>query len=710
MIGVQCDRCVHHAIATFRIDEMDCAHEVAILERRLGRLDGIAALDADVLARRLRVHFDAASTDAARIAEAVAETGMRAWPVDGATRTVEEAQRTTFPGLLTGAVAAGALALLAWSLGTPSWLHRSLLLATIGLALPGTLARAWKAIGGRRLDIHVLMVVAVVGALAIDEWFEAAAVVVLFGIAQWLETRSLERARRAVREVLTIVPEMAEVRGTDGTAVLAVRDVAPGTLVIVRPGSRVPLDGVVVEGQSTLDQSAITGESVPVERVPGETVFAGSVNGDGVLVVRTERPHDDTVVARMLHMVEQAQSRRAHAQTLVDRFAAIYTPVVLVFAVLAAIVSPLLTSVSWGSAVHTALVLLVISCPCALVIATPVAVVSALSAAARRGLLVKGGNVLERLANVRAVVFDKTGTLTEGVLDVARVDVVPGVDPTDLLRLVASVEQQVHHPVAAAVVRHAIDQGIALAAPAGVTVTPGGGVSGRVDGHQVQAGSLRWLGSQGGVDLPSGDRTESSLGVLIDGRYAGGVLLHDRARPEAPRAMARLRALVGDRVWMLSGDTETAAAGLARSVGLERWQAGLLPHEKVTTVEGLQRDHGGVLMVGDGVNDGPALATAHVGLAMGGGTDVAFEAADGALMHQNLSLVPYAIALGRRTVTTIRINVVLALVLKLVVVVLAAMQLASLWLAVAADVGASLVVVAISLRLLRFTYAETDAA
>lgn len=709
MIGVQCDRCVHHAVATFRIDEMDCAHEVAILERRLGRLDGIAALDADVLERRLRVHFDAASTDAARIAEAVAETGMRAWPVDGASRTVEQAQRTTFPGLLAGAVGAGALALLAWALDAPAWLHRPLLLVTIGLALPGTLARAWKAIGGRRLDIHVLMVVAVAGALAIDEWFEAAAVVVLFGIAQWLETRSLERARRAVREVLTIVPEMAEVRGADGTAVLAVRDVAPGTCVIVRPGSRVPLDGVIVEGESTLDQSAITGESVPVERVAGDTIFAGSVNGDGVLVVRTERPHDDTVVARMLHMVEQAQSRRAHAQTLVDRFAAIYTPIVLALAVVAAVVPPLVTSVSWGSAVHTALVLLVISCPCALVIATPVAVVSALSAAARRGLLVKGGNVLERLASVRAVVFDKTGTLTEGVLDVARVDVAEGVAPEALLRLVASVEQQVHHPVATAVVRHAAHEGIPLASPTGVTVTPGGGVSGRVNGHLVQAGSLRWLGNQGGVDLPSGD-TALSLGVLVDGRFAGGLLLHDRARPEAPRAMARLRALVGDRVWMLSGDTAAAAAALARSVGLERWQAGLLPHEKVTAVEGLQREHGGVLMVGDGVNDGPALATARVGLAMGGGTDVAFEAADGALMHPNLSLVPYAIALGRRTVATIRVNVVLALALKLVVVVLAAMQLASLWLAVAADVGASLVVVAISLRLLRFTHAETDAA
>lgn len=709
MIGA-CDQCVLHAVATFRIDEMDCAHEVAILERRLGRLDGIAALDADVLARRLRVHFDAATTDTARIAEAVAETGMRAWPVDGGSRTADDARRTTFPILLAGAVASNLLAFVAWAVAAPPWSVRVLLLVAIALALPGTLARAWQALRGRRLDIHALMVVAVVGALVIDEWFEAAAVVVLFGIAQWLETRSLERARRAVRDVFAIVPEIAEVRGADGLAVLAVRDVAVGTDVLVRPGSRVPLDGSVIEGASTVDQSAITGESVPVDRGPGDAVYAGSINGDGAIVVRVERPHDDTAVARILHLVEQAQSRRAHVQTLVERFAAVYTPAVLALAVAVAVVPPLAAGVAWSAAVHTALVLLVISCPCALVIATPVAVVSALSGAARRGLLLKGGSVLERLAEVRTVAFDKTGTLTEGVLDVTSVLTAPGVDRSELLRLAASLEQQVHHPVAKTVVRLAIHEGLVLSTPTGVTATPGGGVSGMLNGTRVDVGSLRWLASMDGRDLPVDDTTGLSLGVLIDGRFAGGAVVRDRARPEAARVVARLRGLTDGRVWMFSGDSERVAAELARAVGVEHWKAALLPHEKVAAVEVLQRDAGHVLMVGDGVNDGPALATAHVGLAVGGGTDVAFEAADGALMQANLSLVPYAMALGRRTVSTIRLNVALALGLKVVVVALAMMQLASLWLAVAADVGASLVVVAVSLRLLRFTIADTDAS
>ncbi len=703
-----CTQCVLHAVATFRIDEMDCAHEVAILEHRLGRLDGIAALDADVLARRLRVHFDAATTDTARIAEAVAETGMRAWPVDGVSRTADDARRTTFPHLLAGAVVANLLAFAAWAAAAPPWTVRVLLLVAIAQALPGPLARAWQAVRGRRLDIHTLMVVAVLGALLIDEWFEAAAVVVLFGIAQWLETRSLERARRAVREVFAIVPEMAEVRGPGGLAVRSVRDVAPGTDVLVRPGSRVPLDGVVLEGTSMVDQSAITGESVPVERVPGDAVYAGSINGDGAIVVRVERPHDDTAVARILHLVEQAQSRRADVQTLVDRFAAVYTPVVLALAFAVAIVPPLVADVPWSGALHTALVLLVISCPCALVIATPVAVVSALSGAARRGLLLKGGNVLERLARVRAVAFDKTGTLTEGALEVADVVASPGTDTAELLRLAASLEQQVHHPIANAVVRHAGREGLTLGTPTGVTATPGGGVSGMLDGVRVDVGSLRWLDSIGGRELPRADASGLSLGVLVDGRFVGGAVVRDRPRPEASRVVARLRGLTGGRVWMFSGDSERAAAALASAVGVGHWKATLLPHEKVAAVEALQGDAGNVLMIGDGVNDGPALATAHVGLAIGGGTDVAFEAADGALMQANLSLVPYAMALGRRTVSTIRLNVALALGLKLVVVGLAMMQLASLWLAVAADVGASLVVVAVSLRLLRFTIADTD--
>jgi Zn2+/Cd2+-exporting ATPase len=708
VLAGRCDRCVDHAVATFRIEEMDCAHEVAILERRLGTVDGVAAIDADVVGRRLRVHFDAAAVGPTLIAAAVAETGMRAWLLDDAARSADDARRTTFPRLLALAAAALVLAGGAWILQAPGWGIRLALATAIVAAAPGTVSRAWLAVKGHRLDIHVLMVVAVTGALIIDEWFEAAAVVVLFGVAQWLETRSLERARRAVREVFAIMPEMAEVRSAQGFTVLPVRDVVVGTDVLVRPGSRVPLDGAVREGRSTVDQSAVTGESLPVERGPGEDVYAGSINGDGSLIIRATRRHDDSAVARILHLVEQAQSRRADVQTLVDRFARIYTPIVLVLAALVALVPPLIGGGAWSAWLHTALVLLVISCPCALVIATPVAVVSALAGAARRGLLIEGGVVLEQLARVTVVVFDKTGTLSEGIVDVAHVEPADGVSTSDVLTTAAALERQANHPIAAAIVRQAQEAGLTIPTADQVEHVPGGGVSGRVHGRAVLVGSRRWLAERGVDGLTRGADAPLAVGVAVEGRVIGWVEVADRPRPDARRATQRLRELTGVDVWMLSGDAEAPTRSLADAVGVEQWRAGLLPADKVAAVEALQARHGPVLMVGDGVNDGPALATASVGVAMGGGTDVAFEAADAALMRPDMSLVAYAIALGRQTVSTVRANVILALALKVLVVVLAAFGMASLWLAVAADVGASLLVVAIGLRLLRFSTTDID--
>jgi Zn2+/Cd2+-exporting ATPase len=706
VLAGRCDRCVDHAVVTFRVEEMDCAHEVAILERRLGTVTGVASVDADVVARRLRVHFDAAATGPTSIAAAVADTGMRAWLLDASSRSADDARRTTFPRLLAIAALAFVLAALAWVADAPAWITRGLLATAIAAAAPGTASRALMALRGRRLDIHVLMIVAVTGAIVIDEWFEAAAVVVLFGVAQWLETRSLERARRAVREVFAIIPETAEVQAPEGVRLVSVREVAVGSRVLVRPGTRVPLDGTVLEGTSTVDHSTVTGEAVPVERQPGDEVYGGAINGDGSLILRVTREHDDTAVARILHLVEQAQARRAQVQTLVDRFARIYTPVVLALAVTVALVPPLVVGGLWSAWLHTALVLLVISCPCALVIATPVAVVSALAGAARRGLLLKGGAVLEQLARVSVVAFDKTGTLSERTLEVDRVTSAAGMEPDDVLALAASLEQQATHPIARAIVAHAEAQGIRLQTPAGVTVTPGGGVTGWLGERRVLAGSRRWLVEQGvdGVETPAD--VPLTVGVAVDGQLVGGVGLTDRPRAEARRSLQRLGRIVGSEVWMLSGDAEAPTRALAAAVGIDRWKADLLPSDKVAAVEALRARHGAVLMVGDGVNDGPALATADVGLAMGGGTDVAFEAADGALMQANLSLVPYAIALGRQTVLVVRTNVAIALALKLLVMVLAAAGMASLWLAVAADVGASLLVVAISLRLLRFTTSD----
>lgn len=691
-----CPRCVDHRTATFHVAEMDCAHEVAILERRVGTLDGVMALDADVLSRQLRVHYDGATLTAAGIAEAVAQTGMRAWPVTAA----GEAPRveTGVPWAIVAAgVMCGVAGVLVLGGASGPWV-RAALLAAIAMSAPSTVRRAWQAVKGRRLDIHVLMVVAVAGALAIDEWFEAATVLVLFGVAQALEARSLARARRAIADVLTVTPPTADVVRRDGIRTVPVEQVATGQRVSVRPGARIPLDGVVLDGESTVNQAPVTGEADPVLKVRDDVVYAGSVNGDGALTIEVTRVSSDSTVARIVHQVERAHAARAKVQSTVDRFAAVYTPIVLVLAACMAVLPPLVAGQPWLLWVERALVLLVVACPCALVIATPVAMVSALSAAARRGLLLKGGAVLERLAAIRVVALDKTGTTSEGRMRID--DVTPLADvPIDrALALAASLEAGVHHPLAQAIVQYAAERDVETLGAIETTHVPGRGASAVVDGHRVRIGRAEWLASllPAGTSLP-----EASAVLAVDETPVLAITATDHARPSAGPAVASLAAL-GMRPVLLSGDRDQGVARVAEDIGIGEWRARLLPDEKAEAVADLGR-RGPVLMIGDGINDGPALASASVGLAMAdGGTAVALEAADGALMHHDLALVPYAIALGRTTLRTVRVNVALALAIKLVVIVAAAAGAASLWLAVLADVGASLLVVALSLRLLSF--------
>ncbi len=693
-----CPRCVDHRTATFHVAEMDCAHEVAILEKRLGTLAGVVTLHADVLSRQLRVHYDGARLDSAGIAEAVAQTGMRAWPVTAAGDgpRVETGVPWEIVGAGVACVAAGA----GWFAGAPDLVVRAALLLAIGLTAPATMRRGWQAIRGRRLDIHVLMTIAVTGALAIDEWFEAATVLVLFGVAQALEARSLARARRAIADVLNVTPPMADVRRGDETRTVPVEQVAVGQSVSVRPGARIPLDGTVTAGESTVNQAPVTGESMPVLKSSGDTVYAGSVNGEGALTFVVTRVSSDSTVARIVHLVERAHAARAEVQGLVDRFAAVYTPIVLVVAAALAVLPPLLAGAPWLVWIERALVLLVVACPCALVIATPVAVVSALSAAARRGLLLKGGAVLERLARVRVVALDKTGTVSEGHVRIASVEALSDVSVERALQLAASVEAGVHHPLAHAIVSAAAARGLALLPVSELQHVPGRGARAMVDGHVVCVGRADWIASAAGAigveTLPA-----ATAIATIDGRPALAFDAADLPRPEARAALARLTTLA-DRLVLLSGDHEAAVSRLAADVGIVEWRARLLPDEKAAAVAELSGS-GPVLMVGDGINDGPALAAASAGLAVAdAGNAVAMEAADGALMHRDLALVPYAIALGRATLRTVRTNVALALAIKLVVIVAAAAGLASLWLAVLADVGASLLVVALSLRLLSF--------
>ncbi len=577
--------------------------------------------------------------------------------------------------------------------------------------------RALTAAGRGRLDINGLMVLAVLGALAIGEYAEGAAVVVLFGVAQWMESRTVRRARQAIRALLDMAPDVVRLDDAPDGPPVPAAEVAVGTCVRILPGERIPVDGHVVRGDTDVNQAPITGESAPVDRHPGDEVFAGTINGHGAIAVRVTRPHTQTLLARMVHLIEDAQARRAPVQQFIDRFAQWYTPAIVAVAVGLALVPwvwPGADRSEAGAWLYRGLVTLVVGCPCALVIATPVSLMSALASAARHGVLIKGGAALERLAGVRVVAFDKTGTLTHGEVTVRTVMPMPGTTEDDVLRLAAAVERFSDHPIARAVVAEARASALALPEASGVRVAPGLGVTGEVLSQRVHCGSPRSVTQQGAmtpeaqalIDALVSSGT-SPMVVVCDGRVVGAVAVADRARASAARAVADLRALGVRTTVMLTGDHAPAADAIAREVGLDRVEASLLPGDKVRCIGELRRD-GPVAMVGDGINDAPALAAADVGVVMGTiGSGAAIETADITLMTDDLPRVASTMRLGRATLRNIRINVAIALGLKLAFVIAAALGVATLWMAMLADTGASVIVVAHALRLRWFQWPDS---
>ena len=705
--AVPCTKCAVHTESVFRVSGMCCAEEAAILERRLRPLAGVDGLSADVLGQKLHVSYDAAVLTASRIADAVAETGMRAWLEHDAPVVAPESRRESVRLIAAGvAIAAGLVVQAVAAEPRWSWL---LFAAAIVLAGIQPARKAWLSLRRRTLDIHVLMVVAVAGGVAIGEWAEAATVVALFAVSQWLEVRTLERARNAIRDVLSLAPSEARVRSGGHDHLVPVERVAPGATLIVKPGEKVALDGVVLAGRSDLNQAPITGESLPVERGPGDEVFAGTINGRGALDVRVTRAVKDTTLARIVHLVESAQAQRAPAQQFIDRFARWYTPAVVTIAAALFLVPVAvmgLPAATWG---YRALVLLVVACPCALVISTPVSIVAALATAARHGVLIKGGAHLERLAGVRTVAFDKTGTLTHGSPTVVTViEHLPG-SGDRALAAAAAVESRSEHPVARAVVAEAARRGIEGAAATDVLALPGLGAEGRWRGEQVVVGNSRLL-QERGLQSPVADAADARLAaegcgavhVVIDGLVVASLGITDRARHTAQEVVRALHAQGVRHVAMLTGDSPAAARRVAAAAGVDDVRAALLPADKMTAIADLRRTHGVVAMVGDGVNDAPALAAADVGIAMGAiGSAAALESADIALMSDELQKLPYVLRLSRATLANIRTNVALSVGLKAAVLVLAVAGLSTLWMAVLADTGASVLVVANALRLLR---------
>jgi len=709
MATVACTVCEIHAESTFKIEGMDCREEVAMLERRFKSLPGLEGFHADLIGQRLHVKYDAAKLSSSTIASAVADAGMRAWleheePIasnDPAART-----RTILLASAAGWFAGGLIA--AWA-GADALLVNAFYAAALLSAAPLTARKAWVALKHRSLDINVLMLIAAAGAIALGQWSEAAAVVVLFAVAQMLEARTLARARTAVRALIDLAPTEVLVRENGLERRVAVEDVSPGSIISVKPGDKLPLDGLVVEGTSAVNQAPVTGESLPVDKAPGDEVFAGSINGRGALDVKVTRFRRDTTLARIIHLVEQAQAQRAPAQTFVERFARIYTPAVIALAIAIALLPPLLLAADWHTWTYRALVLLVVSCPCALVISTPVSIVAALAGAARKGVLIKGGANLERAGQIQCVAIDKTGTLTLGIPQVVEVQALNGDSPDAIVRLAASVEQRSEHPIASAIVRYAAARDIALDQGLSVSALAGLGAEGMVNGFHVLLGNHRLFEERQlcSPDLHARVEALASRGstpVLVarDFEAVGLIGVADSARPHGRAAVEMLRKQGIKAVVMLTGDSVATARTVAAELGLDDYRAELMPEDKVAAVEELRRMYGSVAMVGDGINDAPALARADVGIAMGAaGSDAALETADVALMADELLKLPYALRLSRAALTNIKVNLAISLVLKAAFVVAAVTGVATLWMAILADSGASVIVVANALRLLR---------
>ena len=705
------------ARTVFEVEGLCCATEARQIEERLASRPGVTRLAVDVVGRRVAVE---GSLTAAEVEREIARLGMRARRVG-----VEAAPAPWWDrrGRLAMAVLAGVL----WA----GYLAADALLGSegvaAGLAVGAMVAGGWyivprglKAARNRSLDMNFLMTIAAIGALFIGEHGEAASAMFLFAVAQLLESYSMDRARNAIRGLMDLSPTVASVLRSGREERVSAAEVRVGETVRVRPGEKIAVDGEVLAGRTRVDQAPITGESIPVDKGPGDEVFAGTLNGDGALEVRSTRAPEDTTLARIIHAVEEAQATRAPSQAFVDRFARVYTPAVVAAGLLLAVVPPLLGAGDWGTWLYRALVLLVVACPCALVISTPVTIVSALAGAARRGILVKGGLHLENAGRACVVALDKTGTLTEGQPAVVEVLPFRGTDPIRLLTVAAAAEAHSEHPLARAIVRHAAERGLAVPAAADVTAVPGKGVRARVGGDQVLVGSERFFEEMGAL---GGGAREVLLRHEGEGRTAvlvgsagrpgepptllGALALSDRLRPEAADALRALHAAGIRRVVMLTGDNPGTARAVAAALGgagagLDEFRAGLLPQDKVDAVRELRRSHGAVVFVGDGVNDAPALATADVGVAMGSaGTDVALETADIALMSDDLSQLPVTLRLARRAEGIIRANIALSLLTKAAFIALAVTGHATLWMAVAADMGTSLLVILNGLRALR---------
>lgn len=707
---------------------MDCVEEVTILKREVGPLvGGEDRLSFDILNGRMRVSPQSDVT-AAEIQAAVDRTGMRAevWTgenaLDDRGRFWERRGRTVLTalsglcallGFLVHAATIGVAAALGAAGAEPARtvplpskvLYAAGIIAGVWYFLP----KAWYSARQLRPDMNLLMAVAVAGAVALGEWLEGGTVAFLFAVSLALESWSVGRARRAIEALMDLAAPVARIRKNGKEIDVPPGQVPVGTVFIVRPGEKLPLDGRVVVGESEINQAPITGESAPVEKRSGDVVFAGTINGDGALEIESTKPASDTTLARIIQMVGNAQAKRAPSVRWVETFARYYTPAVMVIAISILLIPPLLMGREWSEWVYRSLVLLVIACPCALVISTPVSIVAAIAAAARQGVLIKGGVYVEGPASLKAIALDKTGTLTEGRPRVVEVVALNGHSESELLERAAALEARSDHPLARAILEYASAKGIQPTAADEFRMIQGKGASARIAGRQFWVGSHRYLEERKQETPEVHDRLEvlskAGRSVVVVGNeehVCGFIALADAVRAQTRESLQALRDTGLEHIIMLTGDNRGTAEEVGRETGVDEVLAELLPEDKVTAIESLVTRYGAVAMVGDGVNDAPALGRATIGIAMGAaGSDAAIETADIALMSDDLAKLPWLIRHSRRTVAIIRQNVAFSLAVKALFVVLTFAGFSSLWAAIAADMGASFLVIFNGLRLLK---------
>jgi Cd2+/Zn2+-exporting ATPase len=696
---------VNNNLKNYFIEGMDCGSCALTIENHLNNLPAVKHIQVNFSTGKMKIEHENSSED---IIDEVSKVGFKASLIT----SNKQASSPTCSSNQNGAIIFSgiliALAFIGSYTGISSYLTTAMYAVAMIVSGYKPVRSAYYAIRSRSLDMNVLMSAAAIGAAILGEWLEGATVVWLFSLGLNLQNRAIEKTRKSIRGLMDLTPPEAWVKVGDEVVKKPVEDISLHDVILVKPGDRIPLDGDVIEGESSVNQAAITGESIPVDKVEGSPVYAGSINEHGSLTVKVTKLVEDTTLAKIIHLVEDAQEKKAPTEAFIDKFARIYTPIVFILALFVMIVPPLLTFGTWEEWIYKGLMLLVIACPCALVISTPVAIVTALGNAAKNGVLIKGGTFLENAGSINAIAFDKTGTLTEGKPKVTDV-VVFNDSEENMLSIARTLEEYSTHPIAKTIVNYANGKSIQAKSGAQFKNRAGKGIQATIDNVPYFAGNLKLFEE---VGTPINHHLEQIQSLQDEGKtiviigtaenILGVICVSDTIRKTTKISIENLEKIGVKQVVMLTGDNEGTAKSIALKAGVKRYFSELLPEEKVDAIKQLQEEGYRVAMVGDGINDAPALATADLGIAMGGaGTDTAMETADIVLMADNLEKLPHTIKLSRKALSIIKQNIWFSLIVKAVALLFIFPGWLTLWIAVLSDTGAALIVILNALRLLK---------